>query len=437
MLITHSVWRDRDFRLLAGCGLLSHIGDHFTIVALPWLVLKVTGSPAALGTVLAAMAIPQALFILYGGAVVDSISPRKVLLASRAISAILLATLAWLISNGQMAPWMLYGFAVSLGIATAFAIPASASLLPYIVAKSQLQAANGIAMGTRQIAMFVGPLLAGVVIVMAPEQTESGIGDAAGLARAFVFDSLTFAVSVIGLSLIRRKDRPRKTGNDRSFRAVIDGLQAVWRDLPLRAMLLYASTVALLISGPLQVGMPLLAENRFALGAASLGALLTAHGGGMLIGNTLSSMAWLNNIGTIGRRILVFDGIAGVLLMILSQIESLSVALLLLFSLGLLSGFLQVMIMTWIQCRVPMERMGRTMSIVLFAFLGVAPLSAAATGLLGGVLGLKILLLGAGMVLSSIALLCLSVPAIREIGAPEEESGPVTSASSDEERVTT
>ncbi|HEX8779166.1 MAG TPA: MFS transporter, partial [Rhodanobacter sp.] len=61
----------RDFRLLFGGSGISAIGDQFTLVALPWLVLKLTGSPASLGLVLATMALPRAAFMLIGGAVED------------------------------------------------------------------------------------------------------------------------------------------------------------------------------------------------------------------------------------------------------------------------------------------------------------------------------------------------------------------------------
>jgi MFS family permease len=66
-----SVFAIPNFRLLFGGSLISAIGDQFTLVALPWLVLKLTGDPAALGLVLAAMALPRAVFMLIGGAVVD------------------------------------------------------------------------------------------------------------------------------------------------------------------------------------------------------------------------------------------------------------------------------------------------------------------------------------------------------------------------------
>ena len=71
--IRPSLFANRNFTLLFGGSTISAIGDQFTLVALPWLVLKLTGDPAALGLVLAAMALPRAAFMLIGGVVADRI----------------------------------------------------------------------------------------------------------------------------------------------------------------------------------------------------------------------------------------------------------------------------------------------------------------------------------------------------------------------------
>ena len=68
---------NRDFRLLFGGSSISMVGDQFTLVALPWLVLQLTGNPAQLGLVLAVMALPRAALMLIGGAVVDRMSAHR------------------------------------------------------------------------------------------------------------------------------------------------------------------------------------------------------------------------------------------------------------------------------------------------------------------------------------------------------------------------
>src|SRR5262245_47794472 len=89
----------RDFRFLwLGEG-VSILGTQFHLVALPWLVLSLTGSSLALGTVLMAASIPRALFMLGGGALADRFSPRFMMLLSNFGRGVLAALLTSLIST--------------------------------------------------------------------------------------------------------------------------------------------------------------------------------------------------------------------------------------------------------------------------------------------------------------------------------------------------
>ena len=109
-------------------------------MALPWLVLKLTGDPAALGLVLAVMALPRAVFILIGGAVVDRMSPRRVLLGARAINAACIAMLAVLVLTGAMHMWMVYLLSLGVGLSTAFAYPAGSAILPQLLRRNSCEA---------------------------------------------------------------------------------------------------------------------------------------------------------------------------------------------------------------------------------------------------------------------------------------------------------
>src|SRR5215510_6401160 len=100
----------RNFRLLwIGEG-ISLLGDQFYMIALPWLVLQLTQSPLALGTIMALAAIPRALFMLVGGAFVDRFSPRAVMMASNFARLVLVALLAALVLTNTIQIEMLYVF---------------------------------------------------------------------------------------------------------------------------------------------------------------------------------------------------------------------------------------------------------------------------------------------------------------------------------------
>jgi MFS family permease len=303
---------NRDFRLLFAGGTVSALGDQFTLVALPWLVLRLTGSAAALGLVLAAMALPRAILMLVGGALVDRMSARRILLLARGVNAALVALLAGLVLAGGIGMPAVYAIALGIGVATAFAYPAGSALLPQVVAPVQLSPANALFMGMRQLSQFVGPALAGVVVGM---HAGHGVAEARRLGLAFAIDAASFLVSLGLLWLIRGAARGQSGARTNGVLADVGaGMRHVWADLPLRAFMLYAAAVTAFVGGPIQVGLPVLANSRLDLGPASLGLLMTANGGGMLVGGFLSRVVARAASGRLGVLVLCMDTFASLAL---------------------------------------------------------------------------------------------------------------------------
>lgn len=419
-----SVFANRNFSLLFGGSAISAMGDQFTLVALPWLVLKLTNDPASLGLVLATMALPRAAFMLIGGAVVDRMSPRRVLLGARAINAALVTLLAVLVLSGNIHMWLVYAIALGIGLSTAFAYPAGSAILPQLVTPQQLQPANALFMGVRQLSMFIGPALAGIVIGVGAAHSvhDQNVADATGLGLAFAIDAASFVFSLGSLLLVRiHSDHHPKAVSGGVLSNVASGIRMIWADLPLRAFVLYAAVVSVFVGGPIQVGLPVLADTRLDLGAASLGILMTANGGGMLLGSFLSGFAGRLVRGHLGLMVLGIDSLAGLALAMLSQVHSTVGGAILLASTGILGGIAQIAIVTWIQRRVAPEMMGRTMSVLMFTFMGLGPLSAAVAGSLLRFISLPELFLGAGLTLTVIALACMTHPALRSIGTTKPQ----------------
>ena len=174
------VFRNRNFRLLwAGEG-ISLLGDQFYLIALPWLVLKLTGNAFAIGTVLALVAIPRAVFMLIGGALTDRLSPRVIMLCSNISRMVLVTALALLTMTGLIELWMLYTFALLFGLADAFFFPAQSAMIPRLLGADRLQTGNALIQGTAQLSVFLGPVLAGTLIALLD---GGGTRPALGVAR--------------------------------------------------------------------------------------------------------------------------------------------------------------------------------------------------------------------------------------------------------------
>jgi MFS family permease len=118
----------------------------------------------------------------------------------------------------------------------------------------------------------------------------------------------------------------------------------------------------------------------------------------------LSGMAGKRRLGNLGLTLLLVDGIAGLLLMPLGLITAVWQGMLLIAVMGVLGGYIQVAVFTWIQQQVAPNMLGRMMSIFMFVFMGLAPLAAAAAGWLASMVSLSALFVGAGLFLSVAAL---------------------------------
>src|SRR6266516_4940497 len=138
---------------------LSLFGDFFSYIAMAWLVLQLTGSSLALGTVLVVQALPRAVLMVVGGALADRFSPRVTMLGSMGLRAAFVAPLAVLVLTGRVQMWEVYGIAVVFGVVDAFFMPARNSILPRVVADRELEPGNAVLNVTAQASVILGPVL--------------------------------------------------------------------------------------------------------------------------------------------------------------------------------------------------------------------------------------------------------------------------------------
>ena len=417
--------RNPNFRWMMSGGAISMLGDQFTLIALPWLVLQMTHDPLALGLVIAVMGVPRAIFILIGGALVDRYSPKRVLMLTKYANAVLLGLLSALVLSHQVTLPLVYALALGIGLASAFSIPSGSSMLPNVVAPQHLHLANGMMMGMRVLTALAGPLLAGLLIAFSGHDPAAGaaIADTRGLGIAFALDALSFALTTWTLHRVQVHASTAPAAPQKVLQAVGHGLAMVWRDAEMRSAFVYWGVISFVVGGTMQVAMPVLANSRLG-GAAALGLIMGAHGAGSLVGMGLSSLKGDLRLGTLGTTLLAADAIAGVLLMFMGGIGAAWQGAVLMLVLGALAGFMQVAVFTWIQRRVPREMLGRTMSIFMFILMGLAPLAASLTGLVMQYVSLPQLFIGAGLFLLGGALLAFLLTPMRMMNDPKSATIP-------------
>jgi MFS family permease len=404
------------------------LGDAFSMVALPWLVIQLTDNAFTLGTVMATAAIPRAVFILVGGALADRFSPRRVILDTKLVYLVLLSSLAFLVITEMVEMWMVYLYAFLSGAVGAFAFPAQSAILPQLVAKDDLQIANSVMGGSAQICFLVGPALAGTMIVLLSGGSISRQADGASpddlqsIGLVFAIDAITFLFSwVIVQRILIPQDRDRRSdSSDSLLESIKGGFSYLKTDRSLFILMFYIAAVGFLAQGPISIGIPLLASERFLEGAAAYGFLMSSHSAGALLGVILAGTLPMPKAKHLGIMVLSLDAIEGATLLFLGFASETVYGMLILFNMGIIGGFLQIFFMTWIQKRIPQDMLGRIMSVIIFANMGLAPISAALSGYIVEYVGLTMLFLGCGGLFMSVALLSMFSSSIRAMGLPPE-----------------
>ena len=395
-----TVFSLRDFRLLFSGATTSMLGDQFALIATPWLVLKMTGDPLALGIVLALEGIPRAIFMLLGGAITDRISPRIIMLVSDVIRGVLTALMALVVFTGTVQMWMLYAFGLGFGLVAGFAIPAGNSIVPMLVEQQDLQAGNSVMMGVSQLVGFVGPTIAGILIGRF-SKSPLGIG------LAFALDAFSFAVSAVTLWIMRGGGKHQAaTGSaekESVWASILAGIKYLWEDRPLRLMILVITALNFLFVGPLLVGIPVLANQRLPEGAVAFGLLMSAFSGGNLAGYLLAG-ALPRPSGNMMRVFLVtLMVVFGLVLVSFGFIRSTWVDFALMLMLGLGNGYISITLFTWMQLRTPKAMLGRMMSMMMLSNTGLVPISQAISGAVSK-WSLTALFAGAGILILLVAL---------------------------------
>ena len=380
------LWRpltDRDFRLLFVGQSVSMFGDQFYLVALPWLTLKLTGSGLALATVLMVGGGARAAFQLVGGALSDRVSLRAILLISNLVRALVSSLIAVIVVLGITQFWHLVVLALVFGLVDAFFYPAFLAVIPRLVEKEQLTSGNALMRGTNRLMGMIGPAVAGLVIYKV------------SLPAAFAMDTITFVFAATTVWFIKDRKLPAppeaesnkgETGKVRGLLGSIrEGITYVWRDPLLRALLLFVTAVEFSFVGASEVGLAVLAKNRFGggeateQGAAAFAAMLSAFGAGALIG-----MIAAGSVEMPRRRGKLVAGLAfalGVGMVMLGLASSVFTAAIVFGLIGLCGGMANIIILAWMQSRTELTMLGRVMALVMFTVSVIEPLSLALAGL--------------------------------------------------------
>src|SRR5438128_4307703 len=263
------------FRKLWVATTLSLFGDFFSYIAMAWLVLQLTGSSLALGTVLVVQALPRAVLMVVGGALADRFSPRLTMLGSMGLRAVFVAPLAVLVLTGRVQMWEVYGIAAVFGIVDAFFMPARNSILPKVVDDQQLEPGNAVLNVTAQTSVILGPVLGGVIVAVL------------GIGWAFAGDGACLVIGclfILWLPAAQLTATGQAHPDGRLGGQIAAGFRYAWADVGIRVTLIVIAVVDFAANGALVLGLLTFEPGRLCSGAAGLGILFGAWGVGATAG---------------------------------------------------------------------------------------------------------------------------------------------------------
>jgi MFS family permease len=268
--------REPNYRRFFAGHSVSVVGTWMQRVAQDWLVLTLTGSGVALGVSSALQFGPVLLLGLWGGAVVDRLDRRRIIITTQSAQAVLAATLAVVTLTGVVQLWMVYALAFGLGVVTVFDSPARQALVAEMVEPEDYVNAQALSSTVHNTGRLVGPAVAGLLIATA------------GVGWAFAVNALSFLAVLMGLlrmdSRRLRQVEPHSSARGRAKA----GLRYVMGAPDLRAALTLVAVVAL-FGQNFRVVLPLLAQSTFSAGAEVYGYLTAALGLGAVLGALFSA----------------------------------------------------------------------------------------------------------------------------------------------------
>jgi Na+/melibiose symporter-like transporter len=334
-----SLFRDRDFRLVAGAVSLSALGDWVAIVALGLHVKELTDSGFAVAALWVCLFGPSVLVAGHAGLLVDRIEATRLLAAISAVGAAAASVLAF---SDAVAPVLV--LTAALGVVFAISQPAEFSLVPPLAGRDRIQEANGHIETARYVGFGAGPLLGGLLF---------SIG---GLELAMLVDAATFAAVALAALALRIRREPAALGDAGRTPRARDGVAFLFRDR-LLALAMSVAFGSLLFMSAVWVAELFFVEDVLGRGDLGYGTMLSIWTVGMAVGAMLLSRRVA--AGAVAAAGLIAAAVQGAALALPALWLSFAFFLVCSFVGGVAHGLKNVMFRSLIHVRVPDELHGR------------------------------------------------------------------------------
>jgi len=391
--------RNRDFVALLLSQSVSAGGDAVSATALPLLVFALTGSGVAMGVVGAVNAGADFALAAVAGALADRGDRKRMMFGADLGRAVLtaLVPLSVMLNGPTMAVIVLV--TAPMAILRSFFRAGYLAAMPNLVGRSQLARGNGVLEAGVSVAFILGPALAGLLVI------------SVGPGPTIALDAASFAISSLGIALIRRDLRaPTDRPPSRVVDDIREGFVYVVRHPVLRTViLLFAATSALL--APIGAAMTFRVVRDLGQSPAAFGLTLTALGVGTIVGSLFAARL---GPGTNVARVLVA---AVVVVGLATALSGLIPSMAAVVALNVLSGAAEAaLVVVYVSVRAansPDALVGRIGSTARVMALGFQPVGSLVGGILIDAVGGSATLVVFGVATCVVALVFSRLGALR------------------------
>ena len=385
---------------LTWSNLAAQSAEQLSLAAVPMVAVLTLGAGAAqTGLLSAAQTLPFLLLSIPAGLLADRSSRRGLLVAAEALRAVSLLALVLLAFAGQLSiAWLaVLGFIGATGT-VAFSV-AAPSLVPALVPRDELPAANARLEVARSTAFAAGPALAGALVGWA------------GGPPAFVLALLLSSTAVLWLRKLPEPARPALPPRH-VLHELREGAQLIWHHELLRPIM-WTAVVWNLSWFVLQAAYVPYAVTLIGLNAATIGSTLATYGIGLVVGAVLATR--LMRLMDFGTAVIVgplFSVLGGLVMVATLWWPSAWLAGASFFLFGAGPALWVVTSTTLRQTVTPSAMLGRVSALFLTVNAGSRPLGAALgagiASVLGGSAGLKacIVVMAVGFAVQALIIIC-------------------------------
>jgi MFS family permease len=267
---------NRNYRFTWTGQIVSEVGDNFNNIAVLSLAMTHRNPGLVVTGVFLSRAIPMLAAGPIAGVLLDRMNRKRVMMASDMVRAVI--ALGFILCIHQKGEALMYALSAMLMFASPFFTSGRASILPAIATPEELHTANTMTQTTSWASLTIGALLA-------------ARGVQAGYEIAFGFNALSFVISALCISQLRRPGGFRAVGRKKyegtGFAQYREGLRYM-RATPLVAGVALISLGWASGGGAAQVLFSLFGEQVFHRGAAGIGIIWGCAGIGLLIGASIA-----------------------------------------------------------------------------------------------------------------------------------------------------